>query len=741
MSTVIPIEDTALISQIPVVATELKPTALLEIEQDGVSQQITAETAKDYLKGVPDGGATGQALLKQSTDDGDATWQTLTKSLVGLSNVDDTSDANKPVSAAQAAADLVTLNSAKTYADSGDITTLNSAKAYTDALLQFSRIVRYTTDATLKLSDAGCIIECDSATPMTLTVPAFADVAFRSAIFADIVQIGAGSVTVVGDTGVTVESNGLVLDEKDSKAFLYRSLEINRFVFSRSGGGSISEEIVTYTEDVTIQASDIGKIVEIDSVDPVNVTIPNNTTLPLVASDKFKLRGIGAGDVSIVSEDETVVLRSKDGNLTLNGQYAWADVYRRNLDNDWLIIGDLKPSAPPAFRMLAPDAATSSFTVAVEMNSGEATIDWGDGSAVESLASGVYSLASISGGVSHNYSGVIGGVSISVSGDIKRIKIVGSGVTEIMDFGVGIEHYMLNSSDLVAVPGTIPSLVTDCTAMFAGATSFNQPITIPDSATDCNSMFYGAASFNQSITIPDSVTDCSLMFYGAASFNQPITISNSVTDCNGMFAEATSFNQPIVIPSLVTACNSMFSSATSFNQPIVIPSLVTDCSGMFSSATSFNQPIVIPSLVTDCFVMFYEATSFNQPIVIPSLVTNCNSMFANATSFNQPITISNSVTDCNSMFTNATSFNQPITISNSVTDCSFMFSSATSFNSMVMLSTPNVLIMDGMFNNATIFNQDLSNWCVTNITIEPDIFATNSALTAPHKPVWGTCPV
>jgi hypothetical protein len=45
-----------------------------------------------------------------------------------------------------------------------------------------------------------------------------------------------------------------------------------------------------------------------------------------------------------------------------------------------------------------------------------------------------------------------------------------------------------------------------------------------------------------------------------------------------------------------------------------------------------------------------------------------------------------------------------------------------------------------MFDNATIFNQDLTNWCVTNISSEPQAFATNSALTNANKPVWGTCP-
>ena len=45
-----------------------------------------------------------------------------------------------------------------------------------------------------------------------------------------------------------------------------------------------------------------------------------------------------------------------------------------------------------------------------------------------------------------------------------------------------------------------------------------------------------------------------------------------------------------------------------------------------------------------------------------------------------------------------------------------------------------------MFNGATNFNQDLSGWCVSNITTEPSGFATNSGLTEENKPKWGTCP-
>jgi hypothetical protein len=45
-----------------------------------------------------------------------------------------------------------------------------------------------------------------------------------------------------------------------------------------------------------------------------------------------------------------------------------------------------------------------------------------------------------------------------------------------------------------------------------------------------------------------------------------------------------------------------------------------------------------------------------------------------------------------------------------------------------------------MFQNATAFNQNLSGWCVTEVTTEPTSFSTDSALTDANKPVWGTCP-
>ncbi len=54
----------------------------------------------DPGQGVPLGGTTGQALTKDTNADYATEWTTIDKTFVGLGNVDNTSDANKPVSSA-----------------------------------------------------------------------------------------------------------------------------------------------------------------------------------------------------------------------------------------------------------------------------------------------------------------------------------------------------------------------------------------------------------------------------------------------------------------------------------------------------------------------------------------------------------------------------------------------------------------------------------------------------------------
>lgn len=64
------------------------------------------------------------------------------------------------------------------------------------------------TTYTLALSDRGKVIELNNASSITLTVPTNASVAFPTGSRIDLIQTGAGQVTISPSGGVTVNAKG-----------------------------------------------------------------------------------------------------------------------------------------------------------------------------------------------------------------------------------------------------------------------------------------------------------------------------------------------------------------------------------------------------------------------------------------------------------------------------------------------------------------------------------------------------
>jgi len=228
--------------------------------------------------------------------------------------------------------------------------------------------------------------------------------------------------------------------------------------------------------------------------------------------------------------------------------------------------------------------------------------------------------------------------------------------------------------------------------------------------------------------------------------------TSKVTNMKGVFLDNTSFNQNIKNwdTSNVTNMGWMFSNALSFNQNIGNwnTAAVTNMSWMFSNALSFNQNIGDwdTAAVTNMKGVFLDNTSFNQNIGNwnTAAVTNMSGMFSNALSFNQNIGDwdTAAVTNMWGMFY-ASAFNQDIGSWNTsiVTNMGHMFSRAIAFNQNIgSWDTSSVTDMGYMFYVAGDFNQDLSGWCVTNITSEPIPFSDYSQLIQVNKPLWGTCP-
>ena len=151
-------------------ATNIKTinsTTLLGSGNIAVEPTITATTSADYYRG-------------------DKTFATLNKTAVALGNVDNTSDANKPVSTAQQTAlDLKT-----------------------NKLIVANR---QTASYTLVLGDADKLVEMNVGSANNLTVPLNSSVAFATGTQILLAQYGAGQTTIVATSGVTVRSNGAKL--------------------------------------------------------------------------------------------------------------------------------------------------------------------------------------------------------------------------------------------------------------------------------------------------------------------------------------------------------------------------------------------------------------------------------------------------------------------------------------------------------------------------------------------------
>ena len=173
----------------------------------------------------------------------------------------------------------------------------------------------------------------------------------------------------------------------------------------------------------------------------------------------------------------------------------------------------------------------------------------------------------------------------------------------------------------------------------------------------------------------------------------------------------------------------------------VVTSLVTQMSYLFVNFPAFNQDISSwdTSNVTWMQYMFANAVSFNQDIGNwnTSNVTDMSFMFGRSGDggFSMPFSQDigswdvSKVTDFRAMFRRATSFNHNLSNwdMSSAINIGQMFDRATSFNNgeapgqsnrpLPWNTTSNVTSMGTLFNAATAFNQDISCFNTSSVTL------------------------
>lgn len=146
-------------------------TSAIQTQLDGKQATLVSGTNIKTIE--------GQSLVGSGNID-------LVKGDVGLGNVDNTSDANKPVSTAQQTA----------------------LDAKTNKLIVANR---QTASYTLVLSDADKLVEMNVGSANNLTIPLNSSVAFATGTQILLAQYGAGQTTIVATSGVTIRSNGAKL--------------------------------------------------------------------------------------------------------------------------------------------------------------------------------------------------------------------------------------------------------------------------------------------------------------------------------------------------------------------------------------------------------------------------------------------------------------------------------------------------------------------------------------------------
>ena len=268
----------------------------------------------------------------------------LTKSSVGLGNVDNTSDANKPVSTAtQTALDAKASLSGATF---------TGAVSGTSLTLSGNLTVNGTTTTV-------------NTTNFTTSDP--------------VIYLGEGNNANSVDLGFVASYNdgtyahqGLVKDSSDSKWKLFKGVTDEPTTTVNFGQGSLDAlavgaleattvtpssgvvfsdgtqtkqgvpsqtTITSKTADYTLSSlSERDSMIEVNSSSAVTITVPPNSSVAYPVGTSIDLLRVGSGAVTIAA-GSGVTLNYTPGNK-LRAQWSSASLFKRSTDT-WVLVGDL----------------------------------------------------------------------------------------------------------------------------------------------------------------------------------------------------------------------------------------------------------------------------------------------------------------------------------------------------------------------------------------------------------------
>jgi surface protein len=237
-------------------------------------------------------------------------------------------------------------------------------------------------------------------------------------------------------------------------------------------------------------------------------------------------------------------------------------------------------------------------------------IDWGDGTATQTLANG-----DGNDGYREHYYSATGTYIIKITGAAEVFGIHGdfityqqlSRLTSVISFGqLGLKDmtFGFGYTPVVSVPKILPSSITNIARLFEGCRSFNSENVVTwdtSKITTMDGLFEGAWAFNQDIGGWDvsSVTSMDRVFHSALAFDRDLSAwdVSKVTTFAEVFYNTHAFNnggKPLTWDvSSAENMSGMFQQTRVFNAPINSwdVSQVTVFTSMFSDSRAFNQPL------------------------------------------------------------------------------------------------------------------------------------------------------
>lgn len=138
------------------------------------------------------------------------------------------------------------------------------------------------------------------------------------------------------DTSLVSPVNGIVCFVRQTDS----GTPINQIQYYYNGSWRYvndSTDLQTKLVDYTLQLSDAGKTIVMDSSSSTTVTIPTNASVPFIVGQRLDVIRYGTGDVTIGG---TVTINSKNSNKKIAARYSGATLIKTDTDT-WLLIGDL----------------------------------------------------------------------------------------------------------------------------------------------------------------------------------------------------------------------------------------------------------------------------------------------------------------------------------------------------------------------------------------------------------------